>query len=147
MATYDIHIPLLSEAEQTDSGGKLFSFGFTSAIGVKGPQKLINRWLKCLLTLKGTDLLSDTYGTGFPELINSNIGRRQDFVDAAALFIADCNNQITAFDQAQFPPDDERLESAVIDSITPRGDSGYDIYVTIKNVAGALLTFAVPTSA
>lgn len=145
MATYDIHFQLIPNADQVSANGRVFTFGFTSAVGVKGPQKLINRWMKCLFTLKGTDLLDDTYGTGFPEIIGSNVNRQQDFVDAMTLFIDDCNAQLIAFDLAQFPPDNERLGSAVLTSVVPRGADGYDVYVTIKNVAGELLTAMIPT--
>jgi hypothetical protein len=146
MATYDIHFQLVPQAEQVYANGRVYTFGYESAVGVKGPQKLINRWLKCLFTLKGSDLLNRAYGTGFPEIIGSNISRRQDFIDAMSLFIDDCNEQIRAFDLAQFPPDDERLASAVLTSVVPRGADGYDVYVTLKNVAGALLTVQVPTA-
>jgi hypothetical protein len=142
---FDVHFQIVPEEEQLYSGGKIFTFGFTSAIGVKGPQKLVNRWLKCLFTLKGTDLLDKTYGTGYAELIGSNVSRYQDFVDAVSLFISDCNDQITAFDQAQFPPDDERLDSANLTSVVPRGVDGYDVYVSLKNVAGTVLTLQVPS--
>lgn len=145
MATYDIHFQTAPEEEQIYANGRVFTFGYASAIGVKGPQKLINRWLKCLFTLKGSDLLDKAYGTGFPEIIGSNISRRQDFVDAMSLFIDDCNEQIRNFDLAQFPPEDERLSSAVLTSVVSRGADGYDVYVTLKNVAGALLTVQVPT--
>ena len=145
MATYDIHFQIVPEAEQVASNGRLFTFGFTSAVGVKGPQKLINRWMKCLFTLKGTDLLDKAYGTGFHEIIGSNISRQQDFIDAMTLFIDDCNSQIIAFDLAQFPPDNERLGSAILTSVVPRGADGYDVYVAIKNVAGELLTALIPT--
>jgi len=144
MPTYDIHYQLAPENEQLDAGGKVFTFGFTSAVGVKGPQKLVNRWLKCLMTPKGTDPLSRGYGTGFADLIGSNLSRYQDFVDAVTLYVTDCNDQIRAFDQAQFPPDDERLESASVASVVPRGADGFDVYVHIKNVAGTVLTAQVP---
>jgi len=145
MATYDMHFQLVPSEEQVSANGRVFTFGFTSAVGVKGPQKLINRWMKCLFTLKGTDLLDKAYGTGFPEIIGSNVSRLSDFTDAMTLFIDDCNSQIKAFDLAQFPPDDERLDTAIITSIVPRGADGYDTYVSIKNVAGTVLTALVPT--
>lgn len=145
MATYDVHFQLVPSEEQLSANGRVFTFGYASSVGVKGPQKLVNRWLKCLFTLKGSDLLDRGYGTGFPEIIGSNISRMQDFVDAMSLFVDDCNEQIQAFDLAQFPPDDERLASAVLSNVVPRGDDGYDVYVTLKNVAGTLLTVQVPT--
>jgi hypothetical protein len=61
------------------------------------------------------------------------------------LFVNDCNDQVRAFDLAQFPPADERLASAVITSVVARGADGYDVYVTLKNVAGTLLTVLLPT--
>lgn len=143
--SYDVHFQQVPAAEQETSSGRVFTFGYASAVGVKGPQKLINRWLKCLFTLKGSDLLDKAYGTGFPELIGSNISRRQDFVDAMALFIDDCNEQIRAFDLTQFPPEEERLASATLTSVVERGADGYAVYVTLKNGAGTVLTVQVPT--
>lgn len=145
MARYDIHFQLVPEAEQPYSAGKVFTFGFTSAVGVRGPQKLVNRWLKCLLTAKGSDPLRPNYGTGYSDLFGSNVSRYQDFLDAVALAVNDCNGQLQAIDRAQFPPDDERLASATIASIVPRGSDGYDVYVYIRNVAGAVLTAQVPS--
>jgi hypothetical protein len=145
MATYDIHFQLVPDNEQLYAGGRVFTFGFTSALGVKGPQKLVNRWIKCLFTPKGSDLLDSQYGTAFPDLIGSNVSAYQDFADGAALCINDCSNQITAFDQLQFPPDNERLDSANLTSIVARDGDGFDVYVTIKNVAGSLLTVQLPT--
>jgi hypothetical protein len=142
--TYDVHFQIVAEEEQVAANGRVYSFGYTSAVGVKGPQKLANRWLKCFCTLKGSDLRNASYGTGFPEIIGSNISQRRDFTDAMALYIDDCNTQIKAFDLAQFPPDNERLASAVLTSVVPRGADGYDVYVTIKNIAGTLLTVQVP---
>lgn len=144
MTTYDVHFQIVPKEEQVAANGKVYSFGYTSAVGVKGPQKLANRWLKCFCTLKGSDLLNPKYGTGFPEIIGSNISLQRDFTDAMALYISDCNDQVRAFDLKQFPPADERLASAVLTSVTPRGADGYDVYVTIKNIAGTLLTVQVP---
>lgn len=145
MATFDIHFELVPPDQQVAASGRVFTFGYASAVGVKGPQKLVNRWIKCLCTLKGTDLLDATYGTGFPDLIGSNVSRREDFVDAMTLFVNDCNAQMFAFDQNQFPPDDERLASATLTQIVARGVDGFDAYVTIKNAAGSLLLVQVPT--
>ena len=145
MATYDVHFQLVPEAEQPGAGARVFTFGYTTAVGVKGAQKLVNRWLKCFCTLRGTDIRDKEYGTGFPDLIGSNVSRKEDFVDAMSLFIDECSSQIKNFDQAQFPPDDERLASAVLTNVTPHESGGYNAYVTIKNVAGSLLTVQVPT--
>ncbi len=142
--TYDIYYEVIPKEEQPSSYGKVVSFGYTSALGVKGPRKLANRWLKCFMTLKGTDPLNRSYGTGFADLIGSNVSRVDDFTDAMVLFVDDCNQQMRDFDNAQFPPDNERLESATISSIRALPPDGYEVYVTIKNVAGELVTIQVP---
>lgn len=142
--SFDIHFQLFNQGEGSGQG-KLFSFGFISAIGVKGPQKLVNRWIKCLFTPKGTDAFVKTYGTGFGDLVGSNIGGIQDVQDAASLFIDDCSDQIRAQDRLNGLPDDERLKSATITNIVPRAEDGFDITVELRNVAGASLTFLLPT--
>lgn len=142
--TYDLYYQVIPKDEQLSAGGKVVSFGYASALGVKGPVKLSNRWLKCFMTLKGTDPLNKTYGTGFPDLLGSNVSTPSDFIDAMTIYVDDCNQQIRAFDNAQFPPDNERLESAAIASITPLGPDGYEVYVHIKNIAGELVTIQVP---
>ena len=141
---FDIHFQLWSEGEGAGNG-KLFTFGFTSAVGVKGPQKLINRWVKCLFTTKGSDPLRPAEGTGFPGLIGSNFGNAQDVQDAATMFMDDCSSQIRLMDRFNGAADNERLASATIYSITPRGPDGFDIVVHIRNVAGEALTFLLPS--
>lgn len=144
MSNFDVHFQMIAEADQVSAAGRVFSFWYANAVGVKGPQKLVNRWIKCFCTLKGTDLLDKNYGTGFPDLLGSNISKRQDFIDAMSLFISDCNRQLQTYDLAQFPPDNERLASAVLTSVVSLGADGYATYVTIKNVAGETLTVNLP---
>lgn len=143
--TYDIHFQLIPPDEQ--GGGKLFTFGFVSAVGVRGPQKLINRWLKCLMTPKGTDPYDLNYGTGFPNLIGSNISAIQDAIDALALFVEDCNSQVFAMDRRAFPPDNERLLSATLAKTIALGEDGFAAYVNLRNVAGETLPVMLPTIA
>lgn len=147
MATYDIHYMLDPAAEQVGSGGRVYTFRYARALAVKGPQKLVNRWIKCFLTEKGSDLLNPLYGTGFPALIGSNVSRQQDFTDAVAVAMADCNTQIAAYDNLNLPPADERLKSAILTSVSPRGDIGYDVYITISNQAGSTTGLIIPGSA
>lgn len=141
---YDVHFQILPEAEQ--SSERVFGFGFVSAVGVRGPQKLINRWLKCLMTPQGSDPFDRTYGTGFPNLIGSNIQDVADALDATALFIQDCNEQIRAFDKANFTPADERLQSATILKIVELGADGFEIWVGITNAAGQQTPVVLPST-
>lgn len=142
-AQFDIHFQLVTPEQQT--GGKLFTFGFKSAVGVRGPQKLINRWLKCLLTPKGSDLSDKNYGTGFYGFMGSNITSHQDVVDALTLFIEDCNTQIRAMDRKRTAPEDERLLSATLIQATPAADDAYEVYVLIRNAAGQAVPVQLPS--
>jgi hypothetical protein len=112
MANYDIHFQLVAKEKQI--GGKFFSFGFKSAIGVAGPQKLINRWLKTFLTPKGSDPYDLSIGTNFYNLIGSNISTFQDIKDALALAVEDCNDQIRKSDRRRLAVDNERLQTATL---------------------------------
>lgn len=143
-ATFDIHFQMLPIAEQTST--RVFGFGFVSAVGVRGPQKLINRWLKCFLTQQGTDPLTATYGTGFASLIGSNISSIPDIIDAVSLFILDCNAQIKALETANFTPADEQLASATILKIVEQGDDGLQIWIGITNAAGLQTPVLLPST-
>lgn len=147
MKNYDVHTELLDPDEQR-STGKYFGFGYKAAVAVRGPQKMINRWLKCLMTPKGTDAHDRNYGTGFTNLIGANVGNEIEAMEAVALFIDDCNQQIKAFDTANMPPAEERLESATLAQFVelPEGD-GFQVYVYIRNVAGLVLPLELPTIA
>jgi len=148
MATnYDTHFQLLDPEEQQRTG-KYFGYGFVASIAVRGSQKLINRWLKCLLTPKGSDSREPTYGTNFTALMGSNVASTKDALDAVTLFIDDCNNQMYTMDRARRPPDDERLDRATITRVEPHvSGSGFDIYVTIRNSAGLAMQFQLPDTA
>lgn len=137
---FDIHFQLAPPAEQ--SGGKLFTFGFKSAVGVRGPQKLVNRWIKTLLTPKGSDPYDARFGTGFMGLQGSNLSYR-DVVDAVALFVEDCNTQVRAGDRQAPLPDDERLQSATLEEVVDTGD-GFVIYIHLRNVAGQIVAVPLP---
>ena len=143
MDTYDIHFEVLPPDQQRQ--GKPFSFVYARAAGVKGAQKLVNRWLKCFLTKKGSDPISPSYGTGFSGLFGTNIGDLRALKGSIELFIDDCNTQIRALDIKNRPPADEKLASAALASLTPTGDSGIEVYIHIRNTAGTLATVALPS--
>jgi hypothetical protein len=144
MATYDIHFQLLPP-EQQSGASKFFTFGYKSAVGIRGPQKLINRWLKCLMTPKGSDPFDADVGTGFSGLLGSNVYNFQDLMDAVVLFVEDCNEQLARWDRKHLPPDDERLLSATLVKMEPRGTDGFDAWVQIQNVAGTTATLTLPS--
>jgi len=143
MATFDIHYEMRPTEEQR--GGKLFTFAFQRAIGVKGPQKLINRWLKCFLTTKGSDPITTDYGTGFQNLFNSNASNLADVADLVSIYVDDCNAQIRKFDRLFSLPANERLQYASIESITPLGADGIEVRIQIRNQAGESYVTQLPT--
>ena len=140
---YDIYFSITDVDTQLNTG-QLFTFGFTSAVGVQGPQKLVNRWVHCFLTPKGSDPLDLGYGTECAGLIGSNTPSVRDAVDALALYIDDCNEQITAIDRRIFPPDNERLQSAELVKVVLLEPDGLQAYVEIKNIAGQKVTLPLP---
>lgn len=145
MATpYDIHYQILPIEQQTSE--RVFGFGFVSAVGVRGPQKLINRWLKCFMTPQGSDPFSPAYGTSFPDLIGSNIQSTSDVIDVVSLAIQDCNEQIRAFETTNLTPTEERLGSATILQILEDGDDGFQIWIGITNAAGLQTPVLLPST-
>lgn len=141
---YDVHYQLLPVAEQ--SSERVFGFGFAAAVGVRGPQKLINRWLKCLMTPQGSDPFNPAYGTGFGALIGSNIQSIADVMDVVTLSVQECNRQVREFDKTNFPPADERLQSATILKIVPTGADGFDVWIGITNAAGLQTPVLLPST-
>jgi len=142
---YDIHIQTLSAADQRQTF-KFMSFGFEATIGVKGFQMLINMWLKCFLTPKGSDPTDLEYGTNFTYLIGSNIPVK-DAQDVVGLAIEQCNDQIIAMQRSQSDlTTSERLSTAkIINYIEQPSAPGFTVYIEIQNLAGEQLVLNVPT--
>jgi len=141
---YDIHYQILPADQQVSA--RVFGFGFVSAIGVRGPQKLINRWLKCFMTPQGTDPYNPKYGTGFTDLIGSNIQSPTDVVDVISLAIQECNEQVRGFEAVNTTPLDERLASATILQILQDGDDGFQVWIGITNAAGLQTPVLLPST-
>lgn len=145
MAGYDIHFQPVPPDEV--HGFKTFEFGYRAALKVKGPQSLVNRWVKTLMTPKGSDPLRASYGTAFGNLPGSNIsGKSPDVADVVNMAIQDANEQVMQQDIAGLYPDNERLLSAelITIEISEAGD-GFNVWVRINNVAGEVITFRLIT--
>ena len=99
-------------------------------------------------TSQGSDPYDANIGTGFSDLIDSNMSNFEDVRDAVALFIDDCNRQILAWDQLNLPPSNERLLSATLVNIVPSADNvGFDAWVRIQNVANDTAVLKLPALA
>jgi hypothetical protein len=140
MPRYDIHFQPVTPASDI-VGYKMFTFGFTAALGVRGPQALVNRWAKTFVTPKGSDLLHPSYGTQFGNMFGSNIEDFSSLQDIVIMAIDDANEQVVAQDASGLMDADESLANATLGWLTllPEGD-GFDVGVVITNKANKNLT-------
>jgi hypothetical protein len=138
MAGYDIHFQPVPKADVR--GFKIFTFGFSAALKVKGPQALVNRWAKTYLTPKGSDPLDLDSGTSFASIIGGNITKiTQDLYDLAQFSLQDANAQVKEQDIAGLFPDNESLSMATITNFVETAD-GIELWVEIQTVSGEVLT-------
>jgi len=144
-ATFDTYIELLPADKQSVQVGT-YTFGFDKTIGVKGFQKLINRWAKAFLTLEGTDLSDANYGTQFPALIGSNISDRAEIQEVVRVSISQANEILLALQADNPPPNDrEALQDAELVSLIFEADGlGFEASVLISNQAGEVLQLLLP---
>jgi len=148
LSTFDTHIQLKPAAEQTTGYGT-FVYGFNKHIGIRGMQKLINKYLKTLMTLEGTDLSDRMGGTRFPALIGSNVTSVQDLQDIVATAVTKAEATIIRY-QSLEPSDDpeEILQSAKMTSLVVDDNGvGFEVSILLKNQAGRSLQFILPTRA
>lgn len=143
MSGYDIHFQPVPAAEVR--GYKCFEFGYKAALKVKGPQALVNRWVKTLMTPLGSDPLAPSEGTSFGGLIGGNIGSVSvNLQDLISIAFQEANAQVKAQDIEGYFPDSERLQSAELMDFAEAAD-GIVVWVLIKNVAGDALQVPLAT--
>lgn len=141
--TYDLHIEALASGSAT--GSKVFTFGdYKTPQGVQGIQKLVNRFLKCLCTPKGTDLSDVNYGTILMGMFLTNLDERsvrQSVVTA----VHDAEDQVRILDTNTNYPTDERLAGASIESVmVDKTLVGFDATILLTNIAGTTVRLLVP---
>jgi len=123
-------------------GTKVFTFGYTSALKVEGLQFLVNRWVRVLMTPRGSDVLEPTFGTDYGNLVGTNIPRsaKGSIVDVVAMAIDDASEQVKTQDKEARYPDTESLSQANMLRFSPTaGGDGFEVWVEIKNKAGDVL--------
>jgi len=145
MSRYDMHFQPVPADEVR--GYKCFEFGYQSALKVRGPQALVNRWVKTLMTPLGSDPLYPSEGTSFGNLVGANVGsvnvNLQDLINIA---FQEANEQVREQDLEGYFSDDERLQSAELMEFEETAD-GFVVWVLIKNVAGDALPVPLTTLA
>ncbi len=143
MSGYDIHFQPVPEGEAF--GYRCFEFGFKAALKVKGPQALVNRWVKTLMTPLGSDPLRPEYGTTFSNLLAANISSMNtDMRDLVVIAVEEANEQVKEQDLRGYFSDDERLQSAELMDFL-EVPAGFQVWVRIKNVAGVALSVPLVT--
>lgn len=128
--SYDIHY---QGTEGADT--KPITFGYTATISVRGVQKMINRWVKCLLTPRGSDPFAPAEGTGYTALIGINVADTRDLVDALNIILQDCDDQMRGWDRKNLPAADEIFGSSKLQQVIDLGGGRYDIWVLVQNAA------------
>lgn len=152
MPVYDILLEVTSVPNSSPPAGTYnFTFGNVSGTNtmksaeVTGFYKTILKWLKCLLTIPGTDLTDTSYGSGFTALFGGNITTAQDVQD----FVMQCVQQTTAtiqsYQSGVIIDPVEILQNANITQFIMRQSlDGFDVYVTLTNSAGQQLIVSLP---
>jgi hypothetical protein len=148
MPRYDIHFQPVMPTEDAQ-GYKIFTFGFTRTLGIRGPQALVNRWAKTFMTPKGSDLLHPSYGTEFGSLPGSNISNDFSMLqDVVVMAIEDASDQVRQQETRAAIPADEALSSAELSWIRPTaGGDGFDVGIIINNKAGRVLPLKLTLAA
>ena len=141
--SYDIHIEGVEVSEI--KGSRFMSFGpYPTPWGVKGLQKMINRYVKCLCTPKGTDISDRDYGTQLLSLFLGNIDSRT-VLQLAESAVAEAQSTIQAYDVDNGAEDDERLASVSVEQLGANTEgTGYTMSLLLRNVAGTTVRVMVP---
>lgn len=112
-----------------------------------GLQRTATQWMKCLLTLRGTDVTDPGYGTGLAALINGPAPAGQLLLDICAQAVSEATQQIVAIQsrrQDQLTVD-ERLSSArILSLVRDSGGAGFGLSVQLTSVSGATIPSLVP---
>lgn len=139
-ATYDIHVqPVVA------SNTKCFGFAYQTALKVRGPQALVNRWIRTLLTPLGSDPLYPKAGTplGHVFSVSSNI-TTVDIQDTVHMSVFDANAQVQEQDIQGSYAEDECLASAVVTRMVNTAD-GLEVWIRIDTVSGDTVQFNAVT--
>ena len=142
---YDVHIEGLP-ADQT-LNEKFLWFGDydVQILAVQGIQKMVDRFLKCIMTPAGTDISDREYGTRMASLFLGNFDATS-MRQMATLAVTQAEEQIRRYDVINGAPADERLSSAVIESLELDASApGFDITVLLQNAAGTTVRVQLPT--
>jgi len=141
--SFDIHIEGVPRNQLNGIQGLTFG-SYSRSLGVRGVQKMVDRFVKCMLTAVGSDLSDPDYGTPLAGAFLGNIDpgtlrtlTLQSVVAAEA--------KIKEYDSEYALNDEERLASVRVDDVNiDEVESGVTVTLTLKNVAGVAVRVLVP---
>ena len=141
---FDIHIEGVPEGEV--KGTRFLTFGnYERTLAVQGVQKMVNRYLKCLCTPKGTDISDSEYGTDLMNMFLGNVDKRS-LQQLVSLAVRDAESRIQQYDVDNGAPIDERLANVTIEGIEEDTTNiGFDLTLVLGNIAGTKVRVLVPS--
>ncbi len=144
MPRYDTHLQLIDPTAQRASS--IFTYSFNQPRRVSGLQKLVNRWLKCFFTPRGSHPLRPTEGTDFPYLVGgNNITDVPSLEATVVLYIEDAVDQIKAIDKrSSWLSPDERMLSVSLLKFVQTAPDAIEFWVQVTNASGRRLNVLIP---
>jgi len=141
--SFDIHIESLGDEAK---GHRFLTFGnYPRHVGIKGIQKLVNRFIMCLFTPVGTNLSDRDYGTDLAAALTGNT-EHDALKDLVQLAISDTEDKLKEYDVEYGPPDNERLSVVTLQDLSvDRSTRTIELRVRLRNVAGTTVLLLVPT--
>lgn len=141
--TFDIHFEGVPRDELNGIQGLTFG-PYARSVGVRGAQKMVNRFVKCLLTALGSDLSDPDYGTPLAEAFLGNVDRATLHTLAVQSVVA-AEAKVKEYDSEYALNDEERLASVRVDDVViSEASDGVVLTLTLKNVAGVAVKVLVP---
>jgi hypothetical protein len=133
MPRYSYHFQLI-DPDQQGLARSNFSLNLARPIAVRGPQKLINRWVQCFFTTRGSDPINTSFGTSFTSLVGGNTtGSADDIRASIEIAVQDCNEQIRLIDaRSPWLSPSERLSGATIILYNPIRSDAIEFWVEIR---------------
>jgi len=141
--TFDIHYEGLNINQV--AGIRAVTFGsYPRVLGVRGVQKMVNRYLKAILTPKGTNLSDRDYGTHLAAALGNNV----DLSTLGALSaraVTDAENKVREYDSEYGTDDDERLARVELEgTMIDEGGPGVLLSILLENVSGVKVRMLIP---
>ena len=144
---YDIHIEGVPEDQVRHQ--KFLWFGDyedKDVLAVQGIQKMVDRFLKCILTPAGTDISDRDYGTQLTNLFLGSLDSASTR-QMVTLAVIQAEEQIRKYDVINGAPEDERLVSAVIETLDiDETNHGVELTVLLQNAAGTTVRVLIPST-